>query len=373
MAADESSCPPRHGRRGGSRVLPGSRARGRSRRPPARGGASAHRSGTTSRCARYQGRMRRTTAGPYPRLVPGRRPGRLRAGRAVADTTIAFCEKCGRDRDVFRNASDAFRVCPRCASACCPDCWNQTGGGCLACVPFSIPPGDPRRSIAPAPGGARAAGGGPGATAGGREGRAAADGDGTVARRAAPTPASRTPRSLPAHPVAAPSASTLAAADGGGTVQAGHRTGSGRRAVRFLAGVAMSAVVVVGLSVAALAATWPQGSSPAPAAPPSAAPAGPVEVAATAQPTAPPAESARPHAARSAAPVTPRPVAPRASDRPAVPRRTAAPAVIVAPPAPRSTPTPRPTEPPPPPPTVPPPPEPTPDPPAEPSPELPAP
>jgi hypothetical protein len=294
--------------------------------------------------------MRRTGPRPYPPGMPGRRSGRLRAGRSVADETIAFCEKCGRDRDVFRSTPDAFRVCPRCGAACCPDCWNQVGGGCLACIPFSLPAAVPPRSLSPLRGSAPVQAGD----------------DGLVIRRATPRPAAR-----PAAPLAG--AATASGRDRPtGTPAAGATPApaavrarpSGHRMVRFAAGVTLGGLVLVGLSAATYAAAWPQGPRPAVAAVPSSPAASQDVVAVTPAPAATPAATVRPHPARTAAPASARPVV-RATSRPAAPRRSEAPAVIVAPPAPKPTPKPTPVAPTDPPPPTDPPQESTPEPPAE--------
>lgn len=68
------------------------------------------------------------------------------------DEAIQFCERCGRDRDAFAASRAAFRDCPACGSACCPDCWNLVDGACLACAPFRLRAETSRSHVVPAPG-----------------------------------------------------------------------------------------------------------------------------------------------------------------------------------------------------------------------------
>jgi hypothetical protein len=68
------------------------------------------------------------------------------------DEAIQFCERCGRDRDAFAASRAAFRDCPACGSACCPDCWNLVDGACLACAPFRLRAETSRSHVVPAAG-----------------------------------------------------------------------------------------------------------------------------------------------------------------------------------------------------------------------------
>jgi hypothetical protein len=68
------------------------------------------------------------------------------------DEAIQFCERCGRDRDAFAASRAAFRDCPACGSACCPDCWNLVEGACLACAPFRLRAETSRSHVVPVAG-----------------------------------------------------------------------------------------------------------------------------------------------------------------------------------------------------------------------------
>jgi hypothetical protein len=56
----------------------------------------------------------------------------------MVDLGAQFCERCGRDRDTVTSGRAAYRDCPRCGAACCPDCWNLVDRGCLRCAPFRL-------------------------------------------------------------------------------------------------------------------------------------------------------------------------------------------------------------------------------------------
>jgi len=201
----------------------------------------------------------------------------------VADAAIQFCEKCGRDRETFPTGSEVMRVCPRCTSACCPDCWNLVAGACLACVPFSLPTETPHRIVI-------------------------------------------------APEAIAPAAATIPTPDAAEPLP-GNRPGRPRRVLRFAVGVAASGVIVVGVSFATVAATWRHAPAvavelPSPAPTPTAS--------RTAEPTATP--TATP-ARRTAAPATPHPVGSRPTDHPVTTAsKTPTPPPIIHPPA-----TPKPT------------------------------
>jgi hypothetical protein len=275
------------------------------------------------------------------------------------DLGIQFCERCGRDRDALVGARAAFRDCPSCGAACCPDCWNLVDDGCLVCAPFRLRAETSRSRVILPTELAMAAGSDPSgadhlvdsATApgllAGATGPAPADerhggpAPGTIdpyadLRGAAPavlggwegtrTTARQRPREAPAAG-AAPSTDP----DAWRAVVAAAEPPRVRRPRRRAGRLGLSAVVawivVAGIAVAALGAS-PGDTAAAPvAAPPTVAP--------TAAPTVSPAPVATPSPKPKPKPAR----APRATPRPAR-APAAAPPAATPKPAPRSTPRP---------------------------------
>lgn len=312
----------------------------------------------------------------------------------TVDLGIQFCERCGRDRDALVGARAAFRDCPTCGSACCPDCWNLVDGGCLACAPFRLHAETSRSRIVipqaleatagpadagPAAAGSMVAGGGTAASGPGGAAHAtepssrgptsptgpAATADlfafsppagSAVDHRATGAPASVDPyadlrgaapatlggwegarptaRQRPRESPPAGAAPSVAPDAWRGVVAAAEPTTPRRprrRAGRFGLSAAVAWVVVVGLAVAALGAS-PGDTAVAPvAAPPTATPTSPPTSTPTPAPTPIPSPKPKPK---------PKPArAPRATPRPArLP--VAAPPATTPKPTPRSTPRP---------------------------------
>lgn len=284
----------------------------------------------------------------------------------TVDLGIQFCERCGRDRDAFVGARAAFRDCPSCGSACCPDCWNLVDGGCLACAPFRLHAETSRSRVVVPP--ALEAAAGP-ATAAGQVAASAIPGPATdhVAtgtppagdpyadlRGAASDPlggwegarptARQRPREAPPAGVA-PSVSP----DAWRGVVAAAEPPTARRPRRHARRLGLSAVVawivVAGLAVATIGASPGDTAAVPVAAPPTAMPTAPPTPAPT--PTPSPKPKPKPKATRAPR-ATPRPVrlpvaAPPAATPKPRPRSTPRPVkpVVVAPP-PAATPQPTP-------------------------------
>jgi hypothetical protein len=294
------------------------------------------------------------------------------------DLGIQFCERCGRDRDALVGARAAFRDCPSCGAACCPDCWNLVDAACLACAPFRLRAETSRsRVVAPeelaavagpnpsAPGQAAPSAAGPGGDVGSVRVVPATDGHGAAPgsvdpyaelRGTAPSilggwegtraTARQRPREAPASG-AAPSADPDAWRAVVAAAEPPRVRRPRRRAGRLGLSAAVAWVVVVGLAVAALGASPDDAAAVPVAAPPSATPT--VAPTATPVPTASPRPSPKPKPKPARAPrATPRPerapaAAPPASNPKPAPRATPRPVkpVVVAPP-PAATPQPTP-------------------------------
>jgi hypothetical protein len=295
------------------------------------------------------------------------------------DLGIVFCERCGRDRDAFATTRAAFRACPSCGSACCPDCWNLLDEACLVCAPFRLRAETSRSHVVPIATGPVGQAAAPAA----RDG--AADPYAELRDRTAPPASGGSPSPLDrweatratarqrSHeqppmgppPALAPDAWRSVVAAGGPPIERPSRRRRGRVALAAVGGwlvVGVLAVAALGASPGSMAFAFPQ---PTPGVTPSVdtAPA----VAPPSDPTAKPSPkpSRKPQRPRA----TPRPVRPAATPRPAAPTvkparqatpRPTKPVLVTPPPAA----TPRPTPPPTPAPTPPP----TPDPTAEPTP-----
>lgn len=291
------------------------------------------------------------------------------------DLGIVFCERCGRDRDAFATTRPAFRACPSCGSACCPDCWNLLDEACLACAPFRLRAETSRSHVVPIATGPAARATSPAA----RDG--AADRYAELRDRTAPPAPGGSPSPLDSWeatratarqrsheqppmgppPTLAPDAWRSAVA-GEPPVARPSRRRRGRVALAAAGGwvvVGVLAVAALGASPGSISFVLPQPTLPAVT--PS------IDTAPAAAPPSDPTPKPSPKTQRPRA--TPRPDRPAATPRPAPPTvkparqatpRPTKPVLVTPPPAA----TPRPTPPPTPAPTPPP----TPDPTAEPTP-----